>query len=73
MAEKRGSRFEELTIKINKKYYRLINAVCGGDPRKVNKLVRHLLTEALMNKSTDELLKIVETSSRKKKAEEKAE
>ncbi len=71
MQEKRGSRFEEVTIKLNKRYYRLINAVCGGDPKKVGKLLRYLIAESLKNKSTDELLKIVEP--RRKKAEKTAE
>ena len=69
MEKRGGPRYEELTIKINKKYFRLINAVCGGDPKKINKLVRYLIAEALKEKSTDELIKVVESSRRKKKEE----
>ncbi len=71
MEKKRGgNRFEEITIKLNKKYYRLINAVCGGDPKKVNKLIRYLISEALSSKSTDELIKVVESRRRRKAQEE---
>ena len=71
MEKKRGgNRFEEITIKLNKKYYRLINAVCGGDPKKVNKLIRYLISEALSSKSTDELIKVVESRRRRKTEEE---
>ncbi|BAT71084.1 hypothetical protein TST_0275 [Thermosulfidibacter takaii ABI70S6] len=67
--EGRRSRFEEVTVKISKKDFKLINAVCGGDERKINKLIRYLISESLKNKTTDELLKVVEPSRRRRKQE----
>ncbi len=66
MERRGGSRFEEVTVKLNKKYFRLINAVCGGDPKKINKLLRYLISEALKDKSTDELIRVVESRRSRK-------
>ena len=69
MEQAKRTRFEELTVKLNKKHFKLINAVCGGDERKINKLIRYLISEALKEKSTDDLLKVVEPPRRRKKEE----
>ncbi len=66
MEQPKRSRYEEVTVKLNKRQFKLINAVCGGDERKINKLIRYLITEALKEKSTDELLKVVEPPRKKK-------
>ncbi|GEM_PF-1055994 len=73
MAKRGGPRFEELTIKIDKKIFRVINAVCGGDQRKINRLIRKLLIEAISNKQMDELIQMAETPMRKRKKEPELE
>ena len=68
MEKKRGGpRFEEITIKLDKKYFRVINAVCGGDQRKINRLIRRLIAESLNGKQMDELIKLAESPVRRRK------
>ena len=68
MAGKRGGpRFEEITIKLDKKYFRVINAVCGGDQRKINRLIRRLIAEALSGKQMEELIKLAESPIKRRK------
>ncbi len=62
-----GIKFEEITIKLDSKIYRLLNAVCGGDINKVNRVIRALLTESLREKSTEELLSLANQPIRKRK------
>ncbi len=69
MAKRGGPRFEEVTIKIDRKIFRLINAVCGGDQKKINRLIRKLLLEAISNKQMDELIQMAETPMRRRKKE----
>ncbi|MGB9667772.1 MAG: hypothetical protein ACPLSJ_01565 [Thermosulfidibacteraceae bacterium] len=68
-AKKRGGgiKFEEITIKLDSKIYRLLNAVCGGDLNKVNKVIRALLAESLRERSTEELLNLANQPIRKRK------
>lgn len=75
MERKRGGgvKFEELTIKLDSKLYRLINAVCGGDPKKVNRLIRIIISESLSNKSTEELLALAQQPLRRRKRGDREE
>lgn len=68
-ARKRGgARFEELTIKLDKKLFRTINAICEGDPKKINRMIRRLIAEGLQGKSLEELLKLAAPTPRKKRS-----
>jgi len=70
MANRRGgARFEEVCIKLDKKHYRVINAVCGGDQRKIGRVIRFLVAEALKDKQVSDLLQLAGTTPRKKKQE----
>lgn len=70
MERKRGgARFEDICMKLEKKHHRLINAVCGGDQRKVGRVIRALVGEALKDKSVDELMKLAGTTGRRKREE----
>ncbi len=70
MANRRGgARFEEVCIKLEKKHYRVINAVCGGDQRKIGRVIRSLVAEALKDKQVSDLLQLAGTTPRRKKQE----
>ncbi len=68
MQRKRGgARFEEVSLKLEKKHYRVINAVCGGDQRKIGRLIRFLVAEALKDKQISDLMQLAGTTPRRKK------
>ena len=70
MTGKRGGpRFEEVCIKLDKKHFRVINAVCGGDQKKIGRVIRSLLAEALKDKQISDLLELAGPPPRKKKGE----
>ena len=74
MTGKRGGpRFEEVCIKLDKKHFRIINAVCGGDQRKIGRVVRSLLAEALKDKQIADLLELAGPPSRREKAKAEEE
>ena len=74
MATRRGGpRFEEVCLKLEKKHFRIINAVCGGDQRKISKVVRSLIAEALKDKQISDLIELAGPPTRKKKEEEEGE
>jgi len=74
MERKRGgARFEEVCLKLEKKHYRVINAVCGGDQRKIGRVIRALVAEALKDKQVSDLIELAGTAQRRRKKEESVE
>ena len=69
MAKRGGPRFEEVTIKLDKKIFKLLNAVSGGDSKKLNRLIRRLIIESLSTKQMEELIQMAEKPTRKRKKE----
>ena len=71
MERKRGgARFEEVCLKLEKKHYRVINAVCGGDQRKIGRVIRALVAEAIKGKQVSDLMELAGTTPRRRKKEE---
>jgi len=63
-----GARFEELNIKLDRKLFRTINAICEGDPKKINRMIRRLIAESLEGKSIETLIKMAEPTPRKRRS-----
>ncbi len=71
MERKRGgARFEEVCLKLEKKHYRVINAVCGGDQRKIGRVIRALVSEAIKGKQVNDLMELAGTTPRRRRKEE---